>query len=55
MTEEQTIREKKAMNFMEHIEEHLKDERLSFGANAEVICTICGKSVDQIWIDSKND
>lgn len=42
----------KALKFVEHIEKHLTDNPEPPGLlepKNEVICTLCGKTIDQIW------
>jgi hypothetical protein len=50
MSEERTLKEKKALVFLEHIEEHLDAENTAY----QVICTICGQTVDRIWEEKQN-
>ena len=45
----------KAMKFIEHIEEHL-DQMDEFPEDAEVMCKICNKTIDDVWEeDELND
>ena len=43
----------RASVFVEHIDQHLKDEPDEFEPDAKVICTICKKTIDQIYSEFK--
>ena len=51
----------KALKFVEHIEQHLKYDRIPlnnmkrFSEDAKVMCKICGKTIDEIAKESKKD
>ena len=38
----------KAVKFVRHIEEHLLDLMVEYGEPMEVMCKICGKTIDDI-------
>lgn len=38
----------KALAFVEHIEEHLKND-VQFSKHDKVMCKICGKTIDEIY------
>ena len=46
---------KKAIVFVEHIDKHLKDEPDEFEPDAKVICTLCNKTIDQIYSEFKEN
>ena len=46
--EENLKRTEKAINFMEHIENHLKVFDSLYNEKREVCCKICGKTIDEI-------
>lgn len=48
-TEEEIDR---ALALVAHIEKHLKDD-ISFSRHAKVICTICKKTIDEIYEEER--
>jgi hypothetical protein len=48
--------EKKAVVFVEHIEQHLKEMGpTEIGEDRQVICKICDKTIDRIWREYQNE
>jgi len=46
----------KALVFVEHIEEHLKDlEGFEHEPKPKVICKICGKDIDEIYAHERSE
>jgi len=45
MHREQKIRTEKALAFVEHIENHLRELKIE----GKVVCKICGKTIDEIY------
>jgi len=45
MHREQKIRTEKALAFVEHIENHLRELQIE----GKVVCKICGKTIDEIY------
>lgn len=45
----------RASVFVEHIDQHLKEEPNDFEPDAKVICTICNKTIDEIYSEFKED
>lgn len=43
------IKEYKALLFVEHIEQHLKDKKIK----GKVICKICNKTIDDIYKEAR--
>jgi len=52
ISESQYYRMKKALVFIEHVEEHLKS-MFKPEDNARVMCKICGKTIDEIYKEYK--
>jgi len=42
----------RALVFVAHIEKHLKDD-INFSRHAKVICTICNKTIDEIYEEAR--
>ena len=49
---EQLKRYLEAIEFVEHIEKHLKDET-KFPKGSKVMCKICDKTIDEIFDESE--